>query len=320
MNRSLKMMTRVLSAATFLVLFALAANAQCDIEQSNTAYKKFTDNYKGSFEQKNLANDVGKEYLAKFGECPEEGQKTIAAFVRKWLDKFATELPELTCLNAVDKTPTQAVQLCEPYLAKDRNDLRSYLLIASAGTKVGPKGDTKFNNDTINASRKALELIAAGKTVDNWIVGRNQQEAIGALNYYIGFFTIDSSPSDGAASLVKAIRSSDIYSNDPAIYRSLGRAYDIQVKKLVSDYNTNCVDKDPTPSECDASFKRAEEMIDRAIDAYARLVALGKDKRDFASLIDAVRPDLLRLYKSRHENSVAGLDEFVTAVLSKPVP
>jgi hypothetical protein len=60
--------------------------------------------------------------------------------------------------------------------------------------------------------------------------------------------------------------------------------------------------------------------MDRVIDAYARAVALaGSDPQHQASKAEWTKR-LTDLYKFRHENSDAGLAEFIAGVLAKPMP
>src|SRR5687768_10315448 len=91
---------RLLALAALATVFALPAYAQdatatpaagpCTTEAEAKAalYKRFLDNYKGTPEQQKTASDTGKEYMSKFGTCPDEPDKKVATFIQNWVDKY----------------------------------------------------------------------------------------------------------------------------------------------------------------------------------------------------------------------------------------
>ncbi|MBA3353965.1 MAG: hypothetical protein H0U23_16355 [Blastocatellia bacterium] len=298
----------------------MTANAQCDTEAVTALYNKFLTDHKGTPEQRKAASETAKEYLSKFGECPTDAEKKIAAFVKGWQSRFEAELIESSCTNAVDKTPAQAFQLCQPYLAKDRENLRAYLLLSHAGFKSARGADQSAKAETVKAARKALELIKSGKSVDRWILADNKDETAGTLEFYSASLTADTTPVETAASMRNLARSSTSYSKDPTTYLYLGGSlYASEAKKLIEDYKQTCIGKDGTP-ECNAASAKIDAAIDRVIDAYARAVALSAGKPEFARVAAAAKPALTDLYRERHENSETGLDKFIAEVLSKPIP
>jgi hypothetical protein len=176
----------ILLVAGFSV--AIVSAQQCDNAAETALYQKFLDNYKGTPEQQKMANDLGKDYLAKFGECPSEAEKKITAFVQKWLEKYKDAvakyqdaLIENNCRNAVNNTPAKAFELCQPLLAKDPESLKTHLLLTVAAMKNSSSKDEKSSAQAVQEARKVLDLIAAGKTVDGWIIADNKDEAVGLL-------------------------------------------------------------------------------------------------------------------------------------------
>jgi hypothetical protein len=66
-----------------------AAPPSCDDKDAKAKlYQKFLDNFKGNVEQQKVAYEAGKEYVARYGDCPEEGDKKVAAYIRNWLAKY----------------------------------------------------------------------------------------------------------------------------------------------------------------------------------------------------------------------------------------
>ena len=75
--------TRVKSAA------AAASHSSCDdLEAKLTLWKTFLENFKGDSEQQEVAYEVGKAYISKYLSCPEENDKKIISYIRRWLEKY----------------------------------------------------------------------------------------------------------------------------------------------------------------------------------------------------------------------------------------
>jgi hypothetical protein len=327
----MKNVFRLLIIAALATAFALPAFAQdaqptaaqctADADAKNALYQKFLANYKGTPDKQKVAYDTGKEYLTKYGNCPDEGDKKIAQFIQNWVTKYEAALVEFNCTDAVNKRPAEAFQACQTLINKDPNNLKPYLMLVTAGVKNLTAGNKSFNADTVRVAQKALDLIAAGKTTDNWIIGANQQETVAGLNYYVGVFSLDNSPGDAAAALLKTAQSNTKFSKEPSTYSSLGLAYyNNEFKKLAQEYKDKCEGKEASP-ECDALFARVNQVLDRVIDAYARAVALANnDPKQYGPILNQVKPVLTALYKQRHPEPDANLDAYIASVLSKPLP
>jgi hypothetical protein len=65
------------------------APGSCDDEELKTGlYKIFLDNYKGGPGQQKAAYEAGKEFIAKYGDCPDEDVRRIISYVRNWVGKY----------------------------------------------------------------------------------------------------------------------------------------------------------------------------------------------------------------------------------------
>jgi hypothetical protein len=303
-----------LSIVVLITLTAISANAQCDPEAEGVLYQKFLAAYKGSPEQKKIANETGKEYLKKFGECPSEEEKKIASYIKNWSETYEALQIELACSTAVEKTPARAFELCGPYLARDKENLRPYLLMSLAGIKTASSAGQTAKGETVRVARKALDLIRAGKTVDAWTFGGSKDETVAALEFYTAYLTMDTDLAATAATMLTLAKSNTSYSKNPDTYFYLGQAiHKGEVAKLLDAYKTKCSGKETTP-ECDADFNKIESLIDRVVDAYARAYALSNGKSA------AAKAALTEVYKQRHEDSDAGMDQLIAEVLSMPIP
>jgi len=322
MQKSLNLafILRFIALSLVMGFFAVVTSAQCNPETEAALYQRFLDTYKGTVEQQKTANDLGKDYLAKFGDCPSTEEKKITEFVKKWLAKYEADLIDRNCTNAVNNLPTKAFDLCGPLLAKDPESLRTHLLLSLAGLKNLSANDTKSNDQTLGEMKKVLGLISSGRTVDTWIVAGSKDETIGNLQYYSGLLTVNSAPGDAIAALTKAAQSDSSYSKNPSTYLQLGRAiFNDQVKKLSDEYDSKCANRDPS-EECTQMLGQLYRGLDRVIDAYARSVALGRTNPGYKKLADSVNAQLTDIYMKRHDDSTVGLDQLVSDILSKPLP
>ena len=306
---------RTIAVVAFSLFWVIAANAQCNIDAETSLYNKFLENFKGSAEQQKIAVRAGNDFIARFGNCPSASEKETTEYIKKWLVTYENSLLENSCTNAVTVTPEQASDLCQPYIARDPENLRPYLLVVLAGAKNRKTTDAKFRENTVRAAKRALDLISNGKTVDNWVFGKEKADAVGAVNYFAGYFSLDSSPAEAQRFLKNAANSNSVFSKEPAVYDALARAiYDNEYKPAATEYNSKC--RSNPVSECDALLAKTGQMVDKVIDAYARAVALSKDPTSIVT----TRNNLTTLYKLRHNNSETGLDKLIAEVLSKPLP
>ena len=319
---------RLLALAALAAVFALPAFAQdtaatpaatpsgpCTEADAKAAlYKTFTDNFKGTPEKQKIAYEAGKDYLSKYGSCPDATDKQIATYVQNWVNKYEKAVVEFNFGQAVKNDPAQAFQLSRDILARNPDNLNIYLQLIAAG--LNQKGAKTLNPQAADAARKALQLVEQGKTATDWFPVISQADAQMGLRYYIGAFTFDTAPDDAATQLLKVAQSSSAFSKEPATYQLLGASYyNGEFKKLADEYKRLYEGKDETP-ESKALYDKINVVLDRIIDAYARAVALSNGKPQQASL----RTTLENFYKQRHENSVAGLNELIAGVLSKPIP
>src|ERR687890_1044251 len=113
----MKNVLRFLIVAAFLTAFALPALAQdaaappaatpaaqagpctTEVDAKAAMYQKFLANYKGTPDQQKTAADTGKEYLSKYGSCPDEGDKKIASFIQNWVSKYDAAVEEFACTD-----------------------------------------------------------------------------------------------------------------------------------------------------------------------------------------------------------------------------
>ena len=171
----MKNVLRLLIIAALATAFALpafaqdtqaaGAAAQCtaDADAKAALYQKFLAGYKGKPDQQKVAYDTGKEYLGKYGNCPDEGDKKIAQFIQNWVGKYEAAKSDFDFTNAVNNDPARAFQMGRDMLNKNPDNLKVYLQLVLAGINSAQKGNKSLNADALNAARRALQLIEQGK-------------------------------------------------------------------------------------------------------------------------------------------------------------
>ena len=329
----MKNVLRVLALAALATMFALPAYAQdatatpaagpCTTEAEAKAalYKKFLDNYKGTPEQQKTASETGKEYITKYGTCPDDADKKVATFVQNWVNKYEEAALVFNCQKAANETPAQAFELCRPWIAAKPDDLRPHLALVGAGIKAYTNKDNSLNARAAAEARTALQMIESGKTTDTWAPFANQQDAPAGLRYYIAAWTYETNPEESVTQLLKIAQSNSAIAKEPGTFQLLGASiYNGEVKKMADQYKTQCEGKDAT-RECDVLLNKINYALDRVIDAYARTIALANtNPSKYGATVTALRPVLTTLYKQRHEGQDTGLNELIAGVLSKPLP
>jgi hypothetical protein len=291
-----------------------------DADAKAALYKKFTDNFKGSPDQQKTAYDTGKEYLGKYGTCPDAGDKQIADYIQKWVGKYEEAALVFNCQKAANETPAQAFEACKAWIAAKPDDLRPHLALVGAGIKAYTNKDNSLNARAAAEARTVLQMIEAGKTTTTWAPFTNQQDAPGGLRYYLAAWSLETNPEESATQLLKIAQSGSTVAKEPATFQLLGAAiYNGDVKKLADQYKAQCEGKDAT-TECDILLNKINYALDRVIDSYARTVALSNANPKYAQTATVLRPVLETLYKQRHDGQTTGLNEMIAAVLNKPLP
>jgi tetratricopeptide (TPR) repeat protein len=325
MNKLIRLMT-LSAVVAMLALPALAlakttpltetnvAPVQCEEEAKTALYKKFTENRTTNPQ---VAYDTAKEYLTK---CPAEDQYT--AYMKKWNAAYekAIRKPNLEQLMK-DGKYAEAYALGKQILVDEPNDVLTLRQAAVAGFNLALTNKEVSAVEATNYARKALQLIESGRGFEEGkpLDPKIKEENLGLLNLAIGYLALKSNPSDAVGALLRAAQTDSSFKKDPQTYIWLANAYQTgPYKKLSDEFEANYRGKDETP-ESKAALENLNQVIDRIIDASARAVALATDPK-YATVKAQLNTQLTNFYKFRHNDSEAGLPEFIASVLSKPLP
>lgn len=277
-------------------------------------YNRFYNNVKNN---KAVAYQAARDYLQKYGKDKDHYidylQKWIAVYER---DERKQNLPIL--IN--EKKFSEAYATGAKILADEPEYLRAQIDLGYAGYIAASNKNESFNTAALDYARKAIQAIESGKQPHEWAPFKGKDDTLAYLNYAVGFLTLKTSPDQAIDSLLKAARYESDIKKTPSTYYFLAAAYESgPYKTLSSAYQTQFAGKPETP-ESKAALERLNVVMDRIVDAYARAIATaGTDPKTEQSRKEWTA-QMSNYYKFRHENSDAGMKEFIDTVLQKPLP
>jgi hypothetical protein len=291
-----------------------------------TLYAIFSENKRGlSPEQQQRAYGAAKEYVRRYGG----DENTYSKEARKFVTAFEGEIKHDEVYAAYNlKNYAKAFELGRPVLKTQPEDFFVLGVLAEAGYENALAGNSTLNDETIDYLRKAIQLLEAGK-VSKADPFKSVDAASGFLNLARGWFLKDKSPVEAAAAFRRAVQPKSPYETDPLTHYRLGVAIlKGEFAQLSTEYNEKFGAKGASPEQ-QAMLERISQVGARAIDAYARAVALSDPKRSVAvatnpqftpEFREKVLAQLIALYKTFHNNSDAGLNELIQGALAKPPP
>jgi len=159
-------------------------------------------------------------------------------------------------------------------------------------------------------------MIEGGTVPDKWEPFENKEDALAKLNYAIGSLSAPGSPDVAIPYLIKAASYNSKIKTTSLTYAFLAESYEHgPYAKQSAEYQAKYKDQNETP-ESKLALENINQIVDRAIDAYARAVALAGTDPNKATWMAA----LTEWYKYRNNKSDAGLDKVIAEVLQKPLP
>jgi len=279
-------------------------------------YAQFTDLRKSlNPEERRLAYPAAKDYLRKFGGDNDSNARDVQKFVTAY-ERATHDSDVFTAYTA--KNYVKAFEVGRPYLKTDPDDFFVLATLTEAGYENAVAGNAALNEETAGYARRAIKLLEGGK-IAKADPFKSMEFARGFLNSTLGWFVKDQAPVEAAAAFSKAAQSDSPYRTDPSIYHRMGVAIlKGEFASLSAEYNEKYGSKQSSPEQS-AMLERIMHAGERAIDAYARAVAL-MNRPEQQEARNKILAQLTTLYKTFHNNSDAGLNELIAAVLSKPFP
>lgn len=315
---------------TFSLLFGLAllvwgaapTRAQAarpqetDDEYKVTTYKRFVDNREPN---PLLAYQAAKDYMGRYGKENDE----YTRYLREWIVAYEKDDRQDRLLQAIygDKNYAAGFGLAKQVVTDDPENVKALIALGYGGylATTNARNET-FNADAIRYAQKAIPLIEAGKAPDTWEPFKSKEDTVASLNYAIGFTELKTQPEDAIGRFLRVIQIDTDLRKTPSPFYLLAAAYEKgPYQKLSADYGKRFANQPETP-ESKAALETLNKVIDRIVDAYARAVALAGNEQQYQAGKAEWMRQLTNFYKFRHENSDAGLNEFIAGILAKPIP
>lgn len=293
---------------------------QCKTEDKDAWYAEFLKIYKTDQAK---AFELAKKYLAcpPVGEVTEAQQKIID-FLKKWSTAYSEGMRKLQLPQLLynDKKYPEAYALGREILAAEPDNLSVLVHLGANGYVVAPLKNAQLNTESLDYARKALQLIESGKTVEDWAPLAGKDAAVAYLNFTIGTLTLEKDPSAALKNLLKAAQFETPLKKSPFTYAYIAAAYETgPYAKQSEAYKAMYGGKDETP-ESKLALANINQIVERMIDGYARAVSLAGSDAQFSQQKTVWLEVLTNWYKYLHNNSDAGMTEYIAGVVAKPLP
>lgn len=246
----------------------------------------------------------------------------IPSYLEKWVIAYEKEARKIKLANLFveQRKYADALPVAKEVLADEPENLTAHIALGYGGyvLAVTTKNESA-NAEAINYAKKAIQLIEAGKTAENWAPFKSKDDALGYLYYSVGFLERASNPAEALTYFVKAAQFDSEIKKNPQTYAFIASAYENEYAKQSAEYEHLYTGKDETP-ESKLAVANINQLVDRIIDALARAVAVSGTDASAQASKALWLARLTELYKFSHNKSDAGLNELIAGVMSKPLP
>ncbi len=308
------LLTAVFMAVSLAAFGSIAVAQETDDQAKIDIYKRFVDN---RVPNPRVAYVAAKDYLQKYTKDKDQ----YVDYLKTWVAAFESDerkdnLPIL--IN--EKKFDEAYKTGATILAADPDYLRAQIDLGYAGYLAASAKNETHNAVALGYATKAIQAIEAGKAPHDWAPFKGKDDTLAYLNYAVGFLTLKTDPTKAIDYLLKAAQYNSEIKKTPSTYYFLAAAYESGPYKTMSAaYQAEHAGKPESPAG-KAALEKLNVMMDRIIDAYARAVAAsGTDPKTEQSRKEWTT-QLSNYYKFRHDGSDAGMTEFISTVLQKPLP
>jgi hypothetical protein len=297
-----------------------------DDEVKVNTYKRFVDN---RVPNPAVAYEAARDYMARYGKENDQYTKYLKDWMTAWEEdervrKAAADRAdrEQQLLGSfTQKDYAKAYGLAKQVLADDQDNVRVLVALGVGALNASTEARNEaFNNDASKYAEKAIRLIEGGKSPETWVPFKSKEDTLGSLYYALGFYLLKTTPESAATNFIKASQVDADRRNSPTTYSFLALAYQNGAyKRLSEDYSKRFANQPESP-EGKAALDNINKVVDRIIDGYARAVALAGSSPQNQTAKAQWLAQLTNFYKFRHENSDAGLTEFIANVMKTPLP
>jgi hypothetical protein len=200
----------------------------------------------------------------------------------------------------------KAFKMGSARLAKNPEDvdlLRSLAVIASNETI---KDNKTYSAQGLQYGAKAIELLEADKRpegVDEAKWAAYKAESLPTLYRATGIIAYKTN--DKATAMARLQKAADMKFSDPGVYLILSELTYDDYDRLSKEYNV------APAAQKTAALAKAQAALDKVIETYAQAVGMTEGNAQYQQAHDALKEDVTKFYKFRHNNSDQGLQQLL---------
>jgi len=335
----MKTLYKVLVLGIMLTAFGAFSVFAQDTTQSGpdlaTLFEKFKKERREACGKRDAALATGREIIEKFGN--DELNKAVIDYVKKQMPIIEQEDKKCKLYERYNSTYKakqwdQFFSASKEVMALEGDTpvaLDVLLTHVSTGYDLAVAKNNTYNAETVNFAKQAIQKIESGKaSPKNWGTYNgfgSKDNSLAWMNYIVGYvtwFNQNQQTKDAIAAFYKSTLYSGDPKNNPLIYQAIGTFYFTEASNLYKQFTeireaNNKTDND----ESKAKLALARGYADRAIDAYGRALKIASaDSKTTPEYKKILTDTLTDLYKFRFDGKEQGQTEYVSALISKPMP
>jgi tetratricopeptide (TPR) repeat protein len=294
---------------------AAPAQSQCTDEVKVPLYADFT---KFRTTEPAKAYDAAKKWLAA---CPTQ-EGAIPTYLKKWVVAYDRDYRKfrLNDFFVLQKKYAEAIPVAKEVLGDEPDNLTALIAIGYGGYILAARAkNTAGNPEALEYSKKAIQAIESGKTLENWTPFKSKDDALGFLYYAVGYLQQKTNPKESLASYIKAAQFDGELKKGAQTYAIIAGAYEDEYGRQSEEYQKKFKDQ-PETTESKLAAENINQLVDRIIDALARGVALAGTDANLQAAKTQWLGRLTELYKFRHAGTDVGLDKLIASVMTTPLP
>lgn len=263
------------------------------------------------------AFDYAKEFLKKYPDDTNPQTNVLRKYLQGY-EKFEKESRGGQLNQLIkDKKYDEAFALGKRLLAEKPDDLATLASLANAGILSGQTESETNDAATIQYAGKAISLVEAGATMP----GKSKEELLGFFHYAMGLSSLKTAPENSVKAFIQVATIPNTLQKTPQTFYYLAMSYQYSdYGKLVAEFKAQCTPEQLKSPNCVTTQTNLNKVIDRMIDANARVVSLSGEKPEFADVKAEAMKLLPGLYKYRHMGSDEGLKEFIAGAATRALP
>ena len=214
------------------------------------------------------------------------------------------------------KRTDEAFTAGSEFVTRNPESLEVLIQLVSAGTTEAKNKNVKFVPQSLQYGASAIQLIEADKKpawMDAVAWTKYKSDTLPGLYQSMGLLNlVKGDKTQARASYVKA---SELAPTDPFNFVMLAGIINEEYQTSAKKYQGL-----PAGPAKDEELKKAQALMDAAIDAYAHAVAVSEGNATLQPVRQQYMQDLEAYYKYRHNNSTAGMQELINKYKVTPKP